>query len=104
MSEPKADLFDILNRDPKVKFARVSLQDHGQDCLWIDVERTTKAGGVIRDAGPFQGWLWRDKHVKLRGARIGRNLSFAAKNSGWIKYPITKIKAMRALPNDAIGP
>jgi hypothetical protein len=93
-----ADLFDILNRDPKVKVARVFLQDQGQDFLWIDVERTKKAVGVIRDAGPFQGWLWRDKRVMLRGARIGRNLTFARRGDGWIKYPITKIRALRRYP------
>lgn len=93
-----ADLFDILNRDPKVKFARLFIQDQGQDFLWLDVERVSNAKGIIRDAGPFQGWLWRDKAVRLRGARIGWFLSFTKKNGGWIKYPITRIRALKKLP------
>lgn len=48
------------------RIIRFHFEDHGQDCLWWDVQDNGKGVGKIIDAN-IQNWLWADgkKYVNL---------------------------------------
>lgn len=77
---------------------RVHLEDHHQDFLWLDIGETkggyrSKPGGRIVGAGPFQGWLWKGKRVKLESLKVGKPVAICMDRK-WttIKYPVTRIE------------
>ncbi len=70
---------------------KITLEDKGQDLLWLRVNE----GGLVEEAGPFQNEFWKGAYIPVWNLRTGQLLPIHHPPHiirGFLKYKVISIK------------
>ena len=69
---------------------KITLEDEGQDLLWLVVENNT-----VVDGGPYHGGLYKDAVVPMVNVEIGKRLPIHHPPQiifGFLRYTVEKVE------------
>jgi len=84
----------------------VQLEDHGQDCLTLDLEyddgvrhpyAPVEASYIVVGCRPFQSWFWKGTRIHNTDIQIGDVLDITTETSGRLalNYPVERVVRRR---------